>query len=70
MIAPLPDGFQRHRESFSGGDLRCLVVLPDGSGFDCRPVAGRETMAAEHLSRDELIAMLLEFYGLAAFRGN
>ncbi|MGH0257047.1 hypothetical protein NKY39_15965 [Sinorhizobium meliloti] len=61
--------FMRHRESFAGGDIFILAVLPDGRGFRCHPV--ESGLAAEELSRDEMIAAIIELYGgVAPFRKN
>ncbi|MQX70035.1 hypothetical protein [Sinorhizobium meliloti] len=66
---PLPEAFQRHHEGFSGDGFIALVIAFDGSGLLCRPAAG-ETTECERLSRDDMVAALVDIYGLATFRGH
>ncbi|PJR11498.1 hypothetical protein [Sinorhizobium meliloti] len=65
---PLSDAIAGHYQSFSEEGFSVLAVLPDGSGFRLYPVdTGLES---ERLSRTDVIAELVEIYGLAAFKGN
>ncbi|WP_027991912.1 hypothetical protein [Sinorhizobium meliloti] len=65
----LADEFARRRQSFAGGDIFILAVLPDGRGFRCHTV--ESGLEAEELSRDEMAAAIIELYGgMAQFRKN
>lgn len=64
---PLPDAIARHRQASPAAAIFVLAVTPDGRGFRCHPV--ESGLEAEELSRDEMIAALVELYGgVAAFR--
>ncbi|UFX00307.1 hypothetical protein SmedWSM1115_10825 [Sinorhizobium medicae WSM1115] len=63
----LPEAFERHH-SFGGGGLFALIIMPDGSGFHVVPDADMETAQSTRLSSAEMLAEIMQLYGVSAFK--
>lgn len=64
----LPEAFARSRQSFGGGALAVLIILPDGSGFRAVPNDDGETVSSERLSSAEMLADVMAVYGVEALK--
>ncbi len=64
----LPDAYERARQSFGGGSLAVLIILPDGSGFRAVPNDDGETVSSERLTSAEMLADVMAVYGVAALK--